>query len=77
MRGLNMTQVKNWSDEQVISVFDALGLNYGNEQLKNSLNLNFVVSVPTKQIYLPKLSDSSVPPPTGRITNANLENTSK
>jgi hypothetical protein len=72
-----MADVKLWSDEQVNSVFDQLGL------------LNPVVSgpelllglrtstKPMREILLPRLSDSSVPLPSGSITDANLEKPSR
>lgn len=68
-------RVKNWSNEQVNDVFERLGL------LKNQGNkfdrMNEFVEPPKREIILPQLSDNSVPLPTGRITDANVEKFSR
>lgn len=72
-----MTQIKNLSNEQIDNVFSTLGLGETEEVFKY-LPYNAVApSVPTKQLVLPKLSDSSVPLPSGSITDAHLEKPSR
>lgn len=73
-----MTHPKDFSESQVLDVFEALGL-------RTQERKDHVASAPPspksqpadRPIYLPRLSSSSVPPPTGRTKNAKLENSSK
>lgn len=73
-----MTHQKDWSDSQVLDVFETLGLR--SQERKDAVKPDTHTSKPqpsNKPMYLPRLSSSSVPPPTGRIKNAKLENSSK
>jgi hypothetical protein len=72
-----MSKINVWSEDEVNKIFDALGLN-DNDKKEQPKPLpleknNFV----NKRICLPRLSSNSVPPPTGVITNANMEDLTK
>jgi hypothetical protein len=67
-----MMKVENWSDEQVNSLFEKLELS-PNHAIKFDLNDKFVQKPLVKEVLLPRLSDCSVPLPSGRLTDANLE----
>jgi hypothetical protein len=70
-----MAHPKHWSDSQILEVFVSLGIKH--PEHKDHASAKLVNKTPDKRIYLPRLSNSSVPPPTGRNKNAKLENTSK
>ncbi len=73
-----MVQRKDWSEDQVLEIFETLGLKI--QERKDPVPPKSVEQKPqpsNKPIYLPRLSSSSVPPPTGRTKNAKLENSSK
>lgn len=71
-----MTDRKDWSDTQVLEIFETLGLRAQEQKDRVVLKPQSPKSS-DKPIYLPRLSSSSVPPPTGRTKNAKLENPSK
>lgn len=73
-----MSHLKIWSESQVYGVFEALGLKDQDSKEPSTPKSPNLTSAPSsRQICLPRLSSNSVPPPTGKTTNANLENPSK
>lgn len=72
-----MAKTRNFSDEEVIGIFEKLGLDQKSPAPKYSRPDITTPPLPFKNILVPRLSDSSVPPPTGRIADANLERSSK
>lgn len=72
-----MTQSK-WSESEIIAVFEKLGLqslsHKNQSQLANQQKESLIQESP---IYISRLSDSSVPPPSGRIIDAKLERTAQ
>ena len=72
-----MTQRTDWSEDEILGIFDTLGLrNRGHKEDPPSKSQP-KTEPSERRVYLPRLSSSSVPPPTGRIKNAKLQNTSK
>jgi len=71
-----MTQLKKLSNDQINDVFEILGLGT-EESLKYSSYTAYPSVIPAREIISPKLSDNSVPLPSGSIIDANMEKFSR
>ena len=72
-----MTERRDWSEDEILGIFDVLGLrNRGHKEEPKSKSPQPTKNT-DKRVCFPRLSSSSVPPPTGRIKNAKLENSTK
>jgi hypothetical protein len=72
-----MTQRRDWSEDEILGIFDVLGLRNRGHKAEDAPKSEPKKQAADKPIYLPRLSSSSVPPPTGRNKNAKLQNPSK
>lgn len=69
-----MADLKIWSESQVQQVFDELGLKDQDSKDQPTTKPQFQREpLSTSRIILPRLSNSSVPPPTGTTPYADLE----
>jgi len=72
-----MADQNNLSESQILNIFEILGLDNPNEVGPAQPNEQPKSSRSPRPIYVSRLSDSSMPPPTGVIKDAKLENTTK
>lgn len=72
--GYTMTRINGFSEKEIKLIFDKLGINLPNTNefppVHHLFNQNLDLE---KQIYFSKLSNNSLPPPTGENNSANLE----
>jgi len=64
-----------WSEAEILGVFESLGLNDSSNDKTPQPKPEAPQSAPQNAPRYPRLSDSSVPLPTGRSTDAELERT--
>ena len=72
-----MAEFRDWTESQVLRVFEVLELT--NPDTVGPRQPNAKPDNPTRPnpIYVTRLSDSSIPPPTGNSVDAKLENPPK
>lgn len=68
-----MAEINNWSNDKIESVFDVLGLGKEDKTSRYVPFNVFAVKQLSKNVVLPKLSDNSVPLPSGSLTDADME----
>jgi hypothetical protein len=68
---------RDWSENEILGIFDTLGLRNQDHKQEDVAKSQPKTTHRDKPVYLPRLSSSSVPPPTGRTKNAKLPNSSK
>lgn len=72
-----MARATDRSESQVLNIFEALGLNNTDDTCPSQPNIQPESPRAPRQIYTSRLSDSSIPPPTGIIKDAKLEDAIK
>lgn len=70
-----MASINSWSESEILKIFKAMGIDEPANSPPNSPNPQIEPPCAPVVIFLPRLSDSSIPPPLGTIANAELENT--
>jgi hypothetical protein len=73
-----MTYLSKWSESQVYSIFESLGLKDQSSKDLPAIEPQVIRNTPSdKHMLFTRLSSNSIPPPSGKMTDADLENTSQ
>ena len=71
-----MNSVNNWSEDQINKTFEDLGLYPG--KISQSKPVEDIKEHSSREnVVVVRLSDNSIPLPTGRLTDANMEKFSR